>query len=217
MDEAAVKAQILSHIRQASGRQKPILTAELTLGTSGTRADMAVLSGAELIGFEIKTDRDSLRRLPGQIEAYSRYFDYVVVVAAPCHLSTLAKMDLQGAFVWRADATGLTPVIKGAANSVLPTSYLDLMTRPDKQEIVAKLNVTVREHYFDIFARRYGQTSKSFWQSVASRKIKADDVRLLSRFNERRAAFLAIERERHERWQRWQAAYAATSGMTCVA
>ncbi len=56
MDEAAVKAQVLSHIRQASGRRKPTLTAELTLGTSGTRADVAVLSDAELIGLEIKTE-----------------------------------------------------------------------------------------------------------------------------------------------------------------
>ncbi len=216
MDEATVKAQVLSYIRQASGRRKPVLTAELTLGTSGTRADVAVLSDAEMIGLEIKTERDSLRRLPGQLEAYSRYFDHVVVVAAPCHLTSLAKMDLWGASVWRADATGLNPIINGVANSVLPSAYLDLMTRQDKQGVVTKLDTTVREQYFDIFTRRYGRTSKAFWRSVVNRKIKADDVRLLSRFNEHRTASQAIEQERHERWQRWQAAYAKTNEMTCV-
>jgi hypothetical protein len=217
MDEAAVKAQVLSHIRRASGRRTPILTAELTLGKSGARADVAVLSDQELIGLEIKTARDNLRRLPAQLAAYSRYFDHVVVVAAPCHLAALARMELYGASIWRTDEQGLDPVITGAANSVSPLAYLDLMTRQEKKEVVAKANMTVRKHYFDTFTRRYEQTSLTLWRSVAGRKIKADDVRLLSRFNERRTAFQAIAQERQERWQRWQDAYAGMSGVTCPA
>lgn len=217
MDEAAVKAQVLSHIRQASGRRKPILTAELTLGTSGTRADVAVLADAELIGLEIKTERDSLRRLPAQIEAYSRYFDHVVVVAAACHFAELAEMNLHGASVWRSAKDGLDPVIAGQVNSVLPRAYLDLMTQQEKKEVVAKGDATVREYYFDTFTRRYGETSRTLWQSVAGRKIKADDVRLLSRFNEHRTAVQLVAREREERWQRWQDAYAGMSGVACLA
>ncbi|BBB12513.1 sce7726 family protein [Sphingopyxis sp. FD7] len=217
MDEAAVKAQVLDHIRQASGRRKPILTAELTLGTSGTRADVAVLSDEELIGLEIKTERDSLRRLPSQIEAYARYFDHVVIVAAPCHFADLAEMDLHGASVWRSTKDGLDPLISGQRNSVSPLAYLDLMTRQEKKEVVAKGDATVREHYFDTFTRRYGQTSLALWRSVARRKIKPDDVRLLSRFNERRAAVQAVVQEREERWQRWQNAYAGMEAMACTA
>lgn len=217
MDEAAVKAQVLNHIRQASRRRKPILTAELTLGTSGTRADVALLSDAELIGLEIKTERDNLRRLPAQLEAYSQYFDHVVVVAAQCHFSELAGMDLYGASVWRSSRDGLDPVITGKVNSVSSQAYLDLMTRHEKKEVVAKTAATVREYYFDTFTRRYGQTSRTLWRSVAGRKIKADDLRLLSRFNERRAAVQEMAQERQERWQRWQAAYAGMSGVACPA
>lgn len=217
MDEAAVKSQVLSHIRQASGRRRPILTAELTLGTSGTRADVAVLADAELIGLEIKTERDSLRRLPSQLEAYSQYFDHVVVVAASCHFAELAEMDLHGASVWRSTKDALDPVITGKANSVSPLAYLDLMTRQEKKEVVAKGYATVREHYFDTFKRRYGQTSRTLWQSVAGRKIKADDIRLLSRFNERRTAVQLVAQEREERWQRWQDAYAGMDAMACTA
>lgn len=217
MDEAAVKAQVLSHIRQASGRKKPILTAELTLGTSGTRADVVVLGDAELIGIEIKTERDSLRRLPSQLEAYSRYFDHVVVVAASCHFAELAEIDLHGASVWRSTKDGLDPVISGHPNSVSPLAYLDLMTRQEKKEVVAKGDSTVREHYFDTFTRRYGHTSRDLWRSVARRKIKPEDVRLLSRFNERRAAVQAVAQEREERWQRWQDAYAGMGSEACPA
>ncbi|RYE39852.1 MAG: hypothetical protein EOP21_10185 [Hyphomicrobiales bacterium] len=208
MDEAAVKAQIMGHIRRVSGRRKPILTAELRLGTSGTRADVAVLADAELIGLEIKTARDSLRRLAVQLEAYSRYFDRVVVVAAPCHFAELAEMDLCGAWVWGSTDYGLDPFIVGKTNSVSPLAYLDLLTRQEKKEVVAKGDTTVREHYFDTFTRRYGQTSRMLWQSVAGRKIKSADVRLLSRFNERREEIAMMAQERRERWQRWQDAYA---------
>lgn len=217
MDEAAVKAQVLSHIRRASARRKPILTAELTLGTSGARADIAVLADSELIGLEIKTERDSLRRLPAQLAAYSQYFDRVVVIAASCHFAELAEMDLCGSWVWRSTKDGLDPVITGKANAISPVAYLDLMTRQEKKDVVAKGHATVREHYFDTFARRYEQTSYALWRAVAGRKIKAEDVRLLSRFNERRTAFQAAAREREERWQRWQAAYEGMVGVACPA
>jgi hypothetical protein len=216
MDEAAVKAQVISHIRQAKKRRSPVITAELTLGTSGARADIAVLSDAELIGLEIKTERDSLRRLLAQIEAYSRYFDQVVVVAAPCHLAQLAKLDLFGASVWRADKSGITPVSTGTVNTVSVSAYLDLMTNQEKKQVAEKSDLTVREHYFDIFARRYGQTSLALWQSVAGRKIKADDVRLLSRFNERRVAIQMIAQERQDRWKIWQDAYAGMRTDACL-
>lgn len=217
MDEAAVKAQVFSYIRQASGRRKPILTAELTLGTSGTRADVAVLADAEFIGLEIKTERDSLRRLPSQLEAYARYFDHVIIVAAPCHFAELAETDLHGASVWRSTRDGLSPVINGQPNSILPRAYLDLMTRQEKKGFLTKGAATVREHYFDIFKSRYGESSRTFWQSVSGRKIKADDVPVLSRFNGRRTAIELVAREREQRWQRWQDAYAGMNGLACPA
>lgn len=37
-------------------------------------------------GFEIKTERDTLRRLPRQISAYERLFDRCAVVVAPNHI-----------------------------------------------------------------------------------------------------------------------------------
>jgi hypothetical protein len=217
MDEAAVKAQVLNHIRRASAKRKPILTTELTLGSSGARADIAVLSEAELIGFEIKTARDNLRRLPAQLEAYSCYFDYVVIVAAPCHLTALSKIHLHGASVWRTDEVGLEPLISGEMNSITSQSYLDLMTRQEKKGLEASCNMGVRSHYFNTFTRRYGQTSLTLWDTVAGRKIKPEDVRLLSRFIERRTAFHLEAQKRQERWQRWNDAYAGMSIMACPA
>jgi hypothetical protein len=49
-------------------------------GCNGARIDIAVVNGS-LHGFEIKSDCDSLERLPAQIVEYSRIFDYVTLVS----------------------------------------------------------------------------------------------------------------------------------------
>jgi hypothetical protein len=48
------------------------------------RVDVAVVNGA-LSGFEIKSARDTLRRLPGQVDVYSEVLDFVTLVAAERH------------------------------------------------------------------------------------------------------------------------------------
>jgi hypothetical protein len=56
------------------------------LGIAGqVRVDIAVLNGA-FSGYEIKSDRDNLLRLPTQVEVYSKVLDYCTLVVADRHL-----------------------------------------------------------------------------------------------------------------------------------
>ena len=64
---------------------------EFWVPQTNERADVAVI-GDLLYGFEIKTERDSLKRLPRQADAYTRVFDRCHVVVAPCHLDRAAEM-----------------------------------------------------------------------------------------------------------------------------
>lgn len=48
-------------------------------GCNSARADVAVINGS-LHAFEIKSDSDSLERLPSQIEAYQGVFEYITLV-----------------------------------------------------------------------------------------------------------------------------------------
>lgn len=52
---------------------------ELSLPVAKARIDIAVINGA-LHGYEIKSAADTLQRLPSQIEAYTKVFDYISVV-----------------------------------------------------------------------------------------------------------------------------------------
>jgi len=64
---------------------------ELGLQHGKCRADIAVING-HLIGYEIKSDVDSLHRLNDQIDSYNAIFDRASAVVAACHLSEAAAM-----------------------------------------------------------------------------------------------------------------------------
>jgi hypothetical protein len=57
-----------------------------------SRIDVAVI-GSKFIGYEIKSDGDTFRRLPWQIEAYGRVFDKVTLVTTEKHVAK-AKLEL---------------------------------------------------------------------------------------------------------------------------
>lgn len=52
---------------------------ELAVCDGDARVDIAVANG-RLCGYEIKSDKDTLERLPNQMNAYNRTFDKVVIV-----------------------------------------------------------------------------------------------------------------------------------------
>lgn len=58
---------------------------EFEIANTGTRADLVVANGI-LHGYEVKSDIDSLTRLPKQIDGYNAVFDKVTLVVGTRHL-----------------------------------------------------------------------------------------------------------------------------------
>lgn len=62
------------------------------LGLCGeVRVDVAVING-HLAGYELKSERDNLRRLPKQVDFYSRVLDWAYLVVAEGHLDRAKRM-----------------------------------------------------------------------------------------------------------------------------
>ncbi|TIO75957.1 MAG: sce7726 family protein [Mesorhizobium sp.] len=57
---------------------------EMGVWSGSVRVDLAVING-ELSGFELKSDSDTLQRLPIQADIYSRVFDQVTLVVGRRH------------------------------------------------------------------------------------------------------------------------------------
>ena len=68
-----------------------VMVEELGLCRGLVRVDLAVVNGL-LHGFEIKSDRDHLRRLSTQVEIYGRVLERATLVVGPRHLFDAAAM-----------------------------------------------------------------------------------------------------------------------------
>lgn len=64
---------------------------ELQICNGRSFVDLAVLSNS-LNAFEIKSDCDTLSRLPRQIESYNRVFDYIIIVTGEAHLKKVKNI-----------------------------------------------------------------------------------------------------------------------------
>lgn len=90
MTEAAVRHSLREQmLARAPSTAEAIY--EFWVPRSHERADVAVIDGG-IDGFEIKTERDTLKRLPRQAEAYTRIFDRCHVVLAHRHLDKAMEM-----------------------------------------------------------------------------------------------------------------------------
>ena len=87
-------------IREALHRKKlcrqhcapnTLVVNELGLMHGKFRADIAVING-QLVGYEIKSDEDTLYRLPQQVKAYSDVFDRVILVVGTRHADEVSAI-----------------------------------------------------------------------------------------------------------------------------
>lgn len=65
--------------------RETLLINELGLCQGNARIDIAVVNGS-LSGYEIKSEKDTLQRLPRQVEIYSRALDFVTMVVSDSHV-----------------------------------------------------------------------------------------------------------------------------------
>ncbi len=77
--------------KQFKNDEEALIIEELGLCKGDSRVDVAIING-KMHGYEIKSARDSLKRLPRQVEYYNRIFDYVTVVASKCHIAQIRKI-----------------------------------------------------------------------------------------------------------------------------
>lgn len=84
----ALHSQLLSKYRSDPTTR---IIDEMGILTGDFRVDVAVING-QLEGFEIKSARDRLDRLPSQAEAYGRVFDRMTAVCSECHYRAVSSL-----------------------------------------------------------------------------------------------------------------------------
>lgn len=117
---------------------------ELGLKHGRCRADIAVING-HLDGFEIKSDQDSLSRLPGQIANYNLVFDHATLVVGPRHIQEAMKQvpEWWGVILCQQGRGGsicFKSIQKAKINkNIDPQSIVQLLWRSEAEEILRTL------------------------------------------------------------------------------
>lgn len=133
MSESIVRAALRLHVMSSVAGAEGTLD-ELWVPRSNERADIAVI-GRCMDGFEIKTERDTLKRLPRQMVAYGRLFDRCTAVLDPRHrpkAETILPEWWGITTVTVDDAVTFTVVRKASSNpSVDPEILVRLLWRDE--------------------------------------------------------------------------------------
>ncbi len=92
LDDSIIRSAITTQLTAQFGDDPDsLIIEELGLCHGSARVDVAVINGS-IHGIEIKSDRDTLDRLPRQIRVYSSVLDEVTLVVAPRHSAKALAM-----------------------------------------------------------------------------------------------------------------------------
>lgn len=91
MRDSDIRAALDAHLRQVHAADDSLIRHELGVCAGGRRIDVAVVNG-EFVGYEIKSDEDSLIRLTHQADAYGRVLDRAIIVTTSRHLDKAVAM-----------------------------------------------------------------------------------------------------------------------------
>jgi hypothetical protein len=144
MRDPDIRSELRSQLFAAYGdNPSTLILDELGICSGSARVDMAVVNG-ELKGFEIKSDRDSLTRLPNQSHLYGKVFDTISAVIGPRHLQKVESRapSWWGIIVANPGADGRLQLEKVRDNKINteqdPYSLVQLLWRDEVLELLAR-------------------------------------------------------------------------------
>jgi hypothetical protein len=91
-NDATIRGLLIPYVRiEHPNDSETLLIEEFSIYGGSNRADLAVLNGISH-GYEIKSDRDTLTRLPDQVNAYGAIFEKATLVSATRHIKAARKI-----------------------------------------------------------------------------------------------------------------------------
>jgi hypothetical protein len=120
---------------------------EFNICHGNARIDIAVINGS-IIGYEIKSDSDTLQRLPKQIELYNKVFDKVTIISGEVYIDRIMNLvpEWWGVIEVVGGKKGIKNhiYIRKATNnkSVDAHSVSQLLWKNEALELLAKYNLS---------------------------------------------------------------------------
>lgn len=212
MGEKEIKAAVLDKLLKAGQIDfSSLVFSEMNLARKARRVDLGYIRNQEMVAIEIKSEKDSLFRLAGQLEEYRKYFDRIIVAVAGKYVKGVLAIADDDVAVWEVTSDGLKVIRKGRLiKNISKQNYLELMTKREvsllarrigiipsdlamyelKVEVSSRLNKIsksdVKDILLDGISKRFGMPSNRFLAKVcAFGSVRPPDVILLSPYLKR--------------------------------
>lgn len=171
--ESDIRVALEQDIKGHFGDDDTRIIHEMGLCRGQVIIDVAAVNGA-LHGYEIKSERDTLERLPRQAEIYSRVFDTVTIVTSGCHIPRATDLIpgwwgvIQVAAGTADEGAKLQTVREPEINATVdPMSLAQLLWREEVLELLETLGL----------ARGFrSKPMNAVWRHLAS-SISLDDLK----------------------------------------
>lgn len=140
LDDPAIRAQLLPHVL-AEHDASTVVLEELGLLQHRVRVDLAAVNGV-LHGYEIKSDRDTLRRLASQVDLYGRVLDFCTIVTGPRLLEkAVASVPRWWGVIVIVDEAPRIEIVRNAERNadVDPRAQIELLWRDAALDVLARL------------------------------------------------------------------------------
>ncbi|WP_439863483.1 sce7726 family protein [Pseudomonas antarctica] len=212
MGEKEIKTTVLDKLLKTGQIDNSSLVfSEMNLARKARRLDLGYIRNQEMVAIEIKSEKDSLFRLEGQLEEYRKYFDRVIVAVAGKYVEGVLAIADDDVAVWEVASDGLKVIRKGRLiKNISKQNYLELMTKREvsllarrigiipsdiamyelKMEVSSRLNKIsksdVKDILLDGISKRFSMPSNRFLDKVcAFGSVRPSDVILLSPYLKR--------------------------------
>lgn len=138
MNEQEIKTLLKAKLANSQHGQGAAFVSELFIDSFARRADLVMANG-KLSAFEIKSDRDTLDRLDGQLETYLKLFEQVTVVCAERHQAGVVERTPDGVGIWVLSESGSFKVLKRAKTykQVAHHSWLSFLPVDELRNLLA--------------------------------------------------------------------------------
>lgn len=135
--EARLKAAVIDRLMSSSHvNDDAVLISEMTVANWSRRADL-VLANGSLWAFEIKSEADSLSRLPGQLQTFRSHFEKLTLVVASRFENKVLNSLPEGAGLWVAESDGkLVERIRPKLVALSAEASISLMTADELRRLV---------------------------------------------------------------------------------
>jgi len=119
---------------------------EFEIPAAKARIDMAVINGY-MHGYEIKSSRDTLQRLPSQLNAYSKVFDYLSVVTENKYENKLLTLLPDWVGIYSCTENGVVSMLRASSKNNNKEAFhiAKLLWRPELIELLTINNIKFKK------------------------------------------------------------------------